>query len=60
LSGEPHFLFLIDESGNAVEESARLARDVLLWDEDGVAYRLEGDFDREEALRLARSLRSRG
>jgi hypothetical protein len=60
LSGEPHFLFLIDENGNVVEESARLATNVLLWDEGGVAYRLEGDFDRDEALRLARSLRSRG
>lgn len=57
LSGEPHFLFLIDETGDTVEESARLAEDVLLWDEDGVAYRLEGNFGREDALRLARSLR---
>jgi len=58
LSGEPHFLFLIDETGNTVEDSARLAKDVLLWDEGGVAYRLEGDLGREEALGLARALRS--
>jgi hypothetical protein len=57
LSGSPHFLFLIDETGNTVEDSARLAEDVLLWDEGGVAYRLEGKFSREEALRLARALR---
>jgi hypothetical protein len=60
LSGDPHYLFLIDASGNVVEESARLAQSVLVWDEDGVAYRLEGDFDLDESLRLARSLRSRG
>jgi len=57
LSGEPHFLFLIDEAGNAVEASARLAANVLIWDEGGVAYRLEGDFELDDALRIARSLR---
>jgi hypothetical protein len=59
LSGEPHFLFLIDERGLVVEASARLAEDVLVWDEGGVAYRLEGDFSRDRALRLARELRRR-
>jgi hypothetical protein len=59
LSGEPHFLFLIDERGQAVEASARLAQNVLVWDEGGVAYRLEGDFELDEALELARSLRVR-
>lgn len=57
LSGQSHFLFLLDEYGQIVEESARLARDVLIWEDGGVAYRLEGDFEREEALRLAGSLR---
>jgi hypothetical protein len=59
LSGEPHILFLIDERGNVVEASARLAEDVLIWDEGGVAYRLEGDFELEDALELARSLERR-
>ena len=57
LSGDPHFLLLLDELGNPVEDSARLAGNVLLWSHDGVAYRLEGDFDRERALELAQSLR---
>lgn len=57
LSGESHFLFLLDEYGRIVEESARLARDVLIWESGGVAYRLEGELEREEALRLAGSLR---
>lgn len=56
LSGEPHFLFLVDENGKVVEDSARLAADVLIWDEGGVAYRLEGDLTLEQALELARSL----
>jgi hypothetical protein len=59
LSGEPHFLFLVDERGQVVEASARLAEDVLVWDEAGVAYRLEADFELDEALRLARALRVR-
>lgn len=57
VSGESHFLLLLDEDGQIVEESARLARDVLIWESGGVAYRLEGELEREEALRLAGSLR---
>ncbi len=57
LSGEAHFLVMVDEYGFPVEESARLARDVLIWESGDVGYRLEGDLDLDEALRLARSLR---
>jgi hypothetical protein len=57
LSGEPHFLYLLDENGFAVEASPRLAQNVLVWEDGGVAYRLEGRFDREQALDLARDLR---
>jgi len=57
LGGSPHLLLLLDESGDVIEESARLARNVLVWESNGVAYRLEGEFTREEALRLAQSLR---
>jgi hypothetical protein len=57
LTGEPHFVLLVDQAGEIVEETARLARDVLVWERDGVAYRLEGDFTRDEAFELARLLR---
>ena len=57
LSGETHFVLLLDRNGEIVEDSARLARDVLIWEDEGVGYRLEGDFELDEALRLARSLR---
>ena len=56
LSGNAHFLFLVDEYGVVVEDSARLARDVLIWERDGVGYRLEGDLELDEALRIAASL----
>lgn len=57
LGGSPHLLLLLDESGEVIEESVRLARNVLVWEANGVAYRLEGDFTRDEALTLASSLR---
>ncbi len=57
LSGETHFVLLLDRYGEIVEDSARLARDVLIWEKGGVGYRLEGDFDLEEALEIAGSLR---
>jgi hypothetical protein len=57
LSGEPHLVLLLDANGEVIEESTRLAKNVLVWESGGVAYRLEGDFDRIKALRLAGELR---
>jgi len=57
LSGEPHLLFLLDPRGEIVEDSARLAHDVLVWEEEGIALRLEGDFTKGEAVAVAESLR---
>jgi hypothetical protein len=57
LSGGPHLVMLLDERGEVVEESTRLARNVLLWEQDGVALRLEGDFSKNQAVDLAESLR---
>lgn len=56
LSGAPHLVLLLDANGDVVEESARLAKNVLVWESGGVAYRLEGDFGKEDALRLASML----
>lgn len=57
LSGEPHLLLLVDEQGRAIQETARLAGNVLVWEEDGRTIRLEGDFTSDEALEIAESLR---
>jgi hypothetical protein len=57
LSGEPHEMILVDEHGVPVQETARLAQDVLLWEESGRTYRLEGDLTLAEALGIADSLR---
>lgn len=57
LTGEPHVVLLVGPAGEVVEETARLASDVLVWERGGVAYRLEGDLSRGEAVELAESLR---
>ncbi len=59
VSGEPHVILLLDPNGVAIEESARLARDVLVWDEQGRTLRLEGDLTKDEAVELAESMRVR-
>lgn len=57
LSGKPHFYLLVNPRGQIIEETVRLAKDVLIWSEDGVTYRIEGDLTLEKALELAESLR---
>jgi hypothetical protein len=57
LSGAPHVVLLVDKNGYVVDDSARLARDVLIWARDGVTYRLEGEFGKTDGVRLAGSLR---
>ena len=57
LSGEPHEVLLLDEYHVPVQESLRLAHDVLLWEDGGRTVRLEGDFSRDEAIAIGESLR---
>jgi hypothetical protein len=56
LSGEAHFVVLLDQNGNAIEETAWLGRNVLVWEHDGIALRLEGDLTLDRALELADEL----
>ena len=57
LSGAEHGVLLLDENGFVIEESARLAQDVLVWEEDGRTLRLEGEFSLDEAVAIADGLR---
>jgi hypothetical protein len=57
VSGAPHIVMLLDENGYPIAESARLARNVLVWSSGGVAYRVEGALSKERALEIARDLR---
>jgi hypothetical protein len=57
LSGAPHLFFYLDEAGRPVSETIRLAGNTLLWEHGQITLRLEGKLSREEAVRIARSVR---
>lgn len=52
----PHIVLYTDEHGSLREEAARLAGSTLIWEDDGVTYRVEGDLTQPEALAIAESM----
>ena len=52
----PHTVRYVDRDGVVRDETARLAASTLIWESDGVSFRLEGNIDRAEAIRIADSL----
>jgi hypothetical protein len=50
-----HTLYVLDESGNPVGDQPRLAGSVLVWEEDGVTYRIESALGFTDSLRVAES-----
>ncbi|MGH2729745.1 MAG: hypothetical protein ACRDJI_03970 [Actinomycetota bacterium] len=57
IAGAPHSIAYIDANGNFVDETVRLAGNVLLWEQGGVTFRIESLLTRAEALAIASSLR---
>jgi hypothetical protein len=57
LTGEPHGFVYQDRDGKLREETARLAGSTLLWTHGTLTLRLEGQVSKQEALRLAESMR---
>jgi hypothetical protein len=57
LEGAPHFFFYRAPDERFREENLRIAQNVLLLERGNVLVRLEGAFDRDKAVELARSLR---
>jgi hypothetical protein len=57
LEGAPHFFFYRAPGEPFREENLRIAQNVLLLERGNVLVRLEGAFDRDKAVELARSLR---
>lgn len=53
----PHPILYVDEHGTVHEEAARLAAKTLIWEENGLTYRIEGDLTRTQAETIAASLR---
>jgi hypothetical protein len=56
-SGAPHQVTLADADGKFFADDARLAGNTLLWQRGPVTYRLESALAREDAIRVAESLR---
>ncbi len=57
LSGGPHTIGYVDPGGVFRTETTRTVADVLVWERAGVTYRIEGAAGRDQALRIAASLR---
>ena len=57
IEGAPHFFLYRAPDGGFVETELRIAQNVLLLERGRLLVRLEGAFDRERALAIARSLR---
>jgi hypothetical protein len=57
IQGAPHLFFYRDPSGNAVQETLRLAGNTLVWEQGTVTMRLEAQVTKDQALRIAASFR---
>ncbi|HKA67481.1 MAG TPA: hypothetical protein VKG85_00025 [Actinomycetes bacterium] len=53
---QPHPVLYVDRGGRVQEERARLSGRTLIVEIDGTTVRIEGDFDKERATEIARSL----
>ncbi len=56
IEGAPHLIAYVDGSGRRVEETTRLAGNVLVWERVGVTHRIETTQGLPEALRIAESV----
>jgi hypothetical protein len=57
VEGAPHYFFYRAPDGRFVDTELRIAQNVLLLQHGKLLIRLEGAFDRERAIAIARSLR---
>lgn len=57
IEGEPHEVYYRAPNGDILTDTVRLAGNVLLWEQDGLLMRIEAQISRQEALRIAASMR---
>lgn len=57
ISGKPHGFFFLDGKGNPREDTFRLARNVLIWNQGSLVVRIESALDREHTLELAATMK---
>jgi hypothetical protein len=53
IAGAPHQLSFVDENGNFLPDTVRLAGNVLLWEQGELTLRIEGKLSKGEALKIA-------
>jgi hypothetical protein len=58
ITGARHEIVYRDETGQVDAKTRRLVGNVLLWDKDGITYRLEGAKTRAQAVAAVRNLRA--
>jgi hypothetical protein len=56
IAGGQHELWYLDPDDRARPDTTRLAANTLLWEVDGVTFRLESRLERDAAVALARDL----
>lgn len=56
LSGDPHSFYYEDATGELVLESVRLVGNVLLWEHDGITFRIETFGSLQQALEIAEGM----
>ena len=57
ISGAPHMFWYLAPDTSMIEESRRLVGDTLVWERDGMLYRIEGAISKARALEIAESMR---
>jgi hypothetical protein len=56
IAGPPHLLRYLGPDGDARAEATRLVGDTLVWERDGMLYRIESGLGLVETLRIAESI----
>jgi len=56
LTGRPHYVYYFSRQGTVLRDTVRLAGNVLVWEHDGLALRIEGRISEERAIEIARSM----
>jgi len=57
IEGQPHVVFVQTDDGGGIDLPGRLARNTLVWSRGPVTMRLEGQISREDAERIAETVR---
>jgi hypothetical protein len=57
IAGAPHEFSFLDENGQLLPDTVRLAGNVLLWEQGDLTVRIESKLSKDQALRIATSVR---